>query len=334
MIFKLSGNPLISNKKDVELPNFVGMTKEEVEGKIKDGTYSFRIEFEENFNTEVEAGVIYDQSPKPPKTVKENQKITLRVSKGTQIVKIPALENKSRSEAEKALTELGLDVNIVPVEDKTVGENKVIKTDPAAGTEVNSGTSVTVYIATSQKITTVKVPNVVGQLSLEAAKAILENNGLSIGTISRVDSTAPVGSIIDQSPAVGTEVSKGTQVNVTVSQGMPAPVNKSVAVSVGFTDGLVEGSVWTSSTGASFTYTGSATSWVFYVDVTEDTDITISGPSGSHSVHISYEAGTASGLTIDSPKKPTPPPPESSSSEAPPPDPSSSPEETIVPPES
>ena len=308
LIFKLSGNPLISNKKDVELPNFVGMTKEEVEAKVADGTYSFKFEFDENYNNDNAAGVIYDQSPKPPKTVKENQSITLRVSKGTQVVTVPDLTGKSRSEAEKALTDLGLNVNVVPTEDTTVGENKVIKTDPVAKTEVNSGTTVTVYIATSQKIQTVSVPNVVGQLSLEAAKSILENNGLTIGTISRVESDSPVGSIIAQSPVAGTEVSSGTQVNVTVSTGRPTPVTKSVAVTVSFTSGLVQGSVWTSSTGASYTYQGTAAaSWVFYVDATENKDITISGPSGNHSIHIDYNSATATTLTIDTPKAPTSP---------------------------
>ena len=42
MIFKLSGNPLLTRRRDVELPNFVGMN----ESKVKNAGYGFKYNFE------------------------------------------------------------------------------------------------------------------------------------------------------------------------------------------------------------------------------------------------------------------------------------------------
>ena len=79
LIFRTSG--LFSSKPDVEVTSFTGMTLAEAQKNE-----NFEFEIEEVYNTNVEEGVIFDQSPKPPKIVKQGSTITLRVSLGKQEV--------------------------------------------------------------------------------------------------------------------------------------------------------------------------------------------------------------------------------------------------------
>ena len=86
LIFANSTNPLFSNKKDVELPDFTGMQWETVKDQ-----YSGQLTLvaEQEYNAQYEEGVIYYQSPRGPRTVKEGQKVTVKVSLGTLYVNVP-----------------------------------------------------------------------------------------------------------------------------------------------------------------------------------------------------------------------------------------------------
>jgi serine/threonine-protein kinase len=120
----------------------------------------------------------------------------------------------------------------------------VINTDPAAGTEVQLGSGVTVFVSSGPA--PVRVPDVTGQ-SQSAAEAALTSAGLTVGTISKqVSSTQAPGTVISQSPRGGTSVPTGGKVNLTVAQAsneavVPNVVGKSEALaaaglgSAGFT---------------------------------------------------------------------------------------------------
>ena len=317
VLFKMSDNPLLSSERDVPVPNFVGMTREEIEENVENGTYSFRFEFVEEYSS-VPAGQVISQKPAFPKSVKENQKIIIRISMGEEIIRVPNLAGLTRSEAERRLTSLGFtNITIEPVEDKTIEENTVIKTDPPVGENIPASQKITIYIAVTQKIVDVPVPNLVG-LDIEEARRVLNVHRLTVGEISRVESDAPVGTVIHQTPDEGTRIAMNSRVNLTISIGRPTPPVKTVTVVIGFDPNLVVGSTWSSSTGAGFTYNNIAgETWTFTVDVTGDANISIGGASGPYTIHIDYNAGTATPLQITAPVTPPPvsstPPPSSSS---------------------
>ena len=53
----------LTNPKEVELPDLVGLTREEAEKKVKDAKLKFEIESEE-YDTEVEENHVISQDPK------------------------------------------------------------------------------------------------------------------------------------------------------------------------------------------------------------------------------------------------------------------------------
>ncbi|MBE6878772.1 MAG: Stk1 family PASTA domain-containing Ser/Thr kinase [Ruminococcaceae bacterium] len=216
-IFRLSGNPLLSNKPDIELPNFVGMT----ESQVKSSGYNFKYEIDYIFNDEYEKDVVFSQSPKSPRTVKENSTVKLKVSKGVMTSEMPDLKNYTRSEAQKILSELGVNVSIETEDTKSVPNGNVIRTDPEAGTIVTSGSLVTLYVAIDQELRTNKVPNVVGAEDIETAKKAIIAAGMRVGALTYEESHDEEGTIIGQSPEGGKEVAIGTAISLIISEGPP-----------------------------------------------------------------------------------------------------------------
>ena len=104
LIFTNSTNALFSNREDVDLVNFVGMSKSDVEGN-SDYRKKFSITYVEEYNSNYEEGYIYSQTPKPPRTVKAGQKVTLKVSLGTLWVQVKDVTNMSQDQAVETLRE-------------------------------------------------------------------------------------------------------------------------------------------------------------------------------------------------------------------------------------
>lgn len=219
MIFANSTNPLFSTREDVELVNFVGQQREQIEANSEYRSH-FRIKFIEEYNA-APAGQVYSQTPKPPRTVKEGQTITLRVSLGTRYVEVPAVANYLQKDAEAVLKELGLSVNVRPVEDGNVPVGTVVSTTPEAGQQIAAGETVYLYVS-REKVETDRVVPDLANLTKEDAIIALRNASLVLGQITEDYAEAEEGRIVDQSPAAGTTVKMNTKVNIAVSLG-PEP---------------------------------------------------------------------------------------------------------------
>ncbi len=138
--------------------------------------------------------------------------IDLVVSSGPEARTVPNLVGSTQGQAETQLSERGLAVNVVEDYSETVAEGDIISTDPAAGTAVGRGTTVTVVV--SQGLPFVTVPEVVGLPAAEAAD-ILEAAGFVV-----VDTEGPPnGPVISTDPAEGTSHRKGTGIRIFVSLG-------------------------------------------------------------------------------------------------------------------
>ena len=114
--------------------------------------------------------------------------------------------------------------NIVYDESDTAEIATVIRQTPLAGTHVNSGDVVTIHISSGAslgqgKTRQVKTPALQLQ-TLDAARAMITASGLTVGSISYMESDAvEEGNIIKQSPDAGTTVKSGTAVSLVVSSG-------------------------------------------------------------------------------------------------------------------
>lgn len=216
VMFSTSGNSLFSTTPDVELPNFNNLTRAEVE---KDPNYSkFHLIFEEVYNDEKTAGVIFDQSPKAPKQVKENASITLRVSKGVHKVTVPDVVGWKKDTVREKLKSLDLSILIKTEVNKDRAANTVLRTEPKAGATLTAGETVTVYVAAeSHDENRVNVPNCVG-MSRDKAVKLIGNIGL-VAQTRTVASGMPAGTVVSQTPSKALAVRRGQTVMLSISSG-------------------------------------------------------------------------------------------------------------------
>ena len=130
---------------------------------------------------------------------------------------VTSVEGSLYEDAFNTLTEQDLLVLRVYEKSDTVPEGVVIRQEPAAGTNVLANTPVTLYV--SSGATEVTVPNVIS-IQEAAAVALIEAQGLTIGTITVISSASvPEGIVIASDPAIGQKLPLGSVVNLTLSNG-------------------------------------------------------------------------------------------------------------------
>ena len=213
---------LMSEKADVVLADYSGMTQDEVNAQPQVSSGQITVNWEQSYSNDYAAGYVYKQSPVAGRTVREGQSVTLTVSLGIQYVTVPDVTNYLQADAEQQLKNLGLSVLVTQAVEPTVASGSVIRTDPAAGSQVAAGSTVVVYVSRPQVSTTAKVPSLVGLSSVNDARTLLVQNKLGLGSTTEQYSDKPAGTIIAQNPAAGSTVKVNSRVSVTVSAG-PEP---------------------------------------------------------------------------------------------------------------
>jgi serine/threonine-protein kinase len=166
-------------------------------------------------NERYKRGIVFKQDPSPGTKIDKGGTVTLWVSTGPPKVTVPAVKGESWTKAQADLVNAGLQPVKYIVPGKTA--DVVTATDPAAGQSVPKGTKVRVNVSSGPQVAA--VPSVVG-LSIQDATAKLNAAGFNPNP-SFVDSTAPQGQVVSQSPAPGTSEPQGTSVKLNVSNGPP-----------------------------------------------------------------------------------------------------------------
>jgi eukaryotic-like serine/threonine-protein kinase len=136
-------------------------------------------------------------------------------------VTVPNFVGKDLAAAQALAAQSGITINaasFVPASGAVA--NSVVSQDPAAGTKIDKGGTVSLTIAAGAE--TVAVPELRGKTETDAFN-LLAAAGLTIGTRTEVfDPIVPAGQVVHQSPAAGVVVNKGTPVDYDLSKG-PEP---------------------------------------------------------------------------------------------------------------
>ena len=205
----------IGRVKDVALPNFVNMTREEAEAKAEEAKIT--LDITEEFSSEVEIGKVISQDPPylDGYVVKENSTVNLVISKGENIKIVPKVTGMAREEAEQAIKAEELEVEVVEEASSKVEAGYVIKQDPEAEKEVNAGETVKIYVSTGIKQITME--HVIGKAE-DDAKKTLTDLGFDVNVVYEEDTSKDDGVVLKQSLDVGTTVDEGTKVTLTVNK--------------------------------------------------------------------------------------------------------------------
>lgn len=209
----------LTNPKEVEIPNLVGLSRQEAEQKVKEAKLEFEVESEE-YDTEIEENHIISQDPtyiENYNKVKQGSIIKVVISKGTEKTIVPNVKGKEREEAIKLIEEAKLKAEIVEETSKTVKEGFVISQETEANTETIAGETVKIHISTGTGIKQVTMIDVVGKTEKDA-KTALEAIGLVVNIGYSEDSSKDNGVVLKQTLEVGKVVDEKTTVTITVNK--------------------------------------------------------------------------------------------------------------------
>ena len=126
---------------DGKVPRFVGATKASVEGNTQ-VNQKYTLVYQEEYNSDYEAGVIYDQLPVEGTELEDGGEITLFVSKGIEYVEMLDVVGMELEEAQELLDAAGIQYDIIPVYNSTYEEGIVNRVDRQPGEQLNKNDDV------------------------------------------------------------------------------------------------------------------------------------------------------------------------------------------------
>jgi len=201
----------------VDVPDISGQDEDSARKTVEDAGLKFAKD--EVANDTVSEGLAVSSDPEKGTKVEAGATVTVHFSTGSAMVKVPDLEGKTQEDARKALKDAGLEGGNATQEDSaTVAKDRVIYTNPLAGTSVERGTTVDLVISTGKA----SVPDVTGQDEATAKKSI-EDAGLKFKRGDDVTSAdVEQGKAVSSDPTAGSSASAGDTVTVHFSSGAGA----------------------------------------------------------------------------------------------------------------
>lgn len=205
----------INSGQFTRVPSLLGQTERVAEQRLGDAGLDATVE--RDFSETFKRGTVMRTDPEPRSRIRGNGSVTLVISRGPEIVRVPDLAGKSLADAKDALRKAGLAPGVVTRSfDPETGQGDIIRSQPKAGTELRPDAGVALVVSKGRPV---HMPDVTGQ-SQEEATASLEDAGLDVKIAAeRVNSPEEAGSVAEQSAKEGTRLARGDTVTLTVSKG-------------------------------------------------------------------------------------------------------------------
>ncbi len=163
-------------------------------------------------------GTVVIQDPPADSEVPQGAAVNLAVSAGPPVVTVPDVAGQPAAEAQATLEAADLAVTVDERNNGKVEKGVAVKTEPAAGTDLEIGSDVTLVVSNGPKQVT--VPDIVNLVRAEA-NTVIKDAELTVGEVTVVDDQAPKNTVLDQEPAADSMVDKGSTVDYTLSAGPP-----------------------------------------------------------------------------------------------------------------
>ena len=195
-----------------QVPDLIGLSEEQARAEIGNaglavGEVTYRAD------PDGRKDEVLEQDPNRDQFVDPGSEVDLVVSSGKPMVDVPYVIGQPREQARDTLTAEPHDLRVRMQErDSDEPAGQVLETDPAPGTEVPVGSTVTVFYSDGPE----EVPDVVG-LQQQEAEERLRAAGFEPDVVESTETKEPKGTVIRQSPQGGQEASDGSTVTIVVS---------------------------------------------------------------------------------------------------------------------
>ncbi|MGW2699444.1 Stk1 family PASTA domain-containing Ser/Thr kinase [Streptomyces sp. NPDC001340] len=206
----------INSGQFTKVPQLLSKTEEQARGKLKAAGLDVKgVKLE--YSDTVERGAVIGTDPAAGARIRSNDSVTLVVSRGPEIVKVPDLNGVPLGKAQSKLKAAGLEPGMVNrAFSDSVPRGAVISTDPEAGIKRHAGSAIALLVS---KGNPVGVPDVTGD-DLDDAKQELEDAGLKvIVSTEQVYSDYDKGQVAEQTPDDTKQAAEGDTVTLKLSKG-------------------------------------------------------------------------------------------------------------------
>jgi serine/threonine-protein kinase len=203
-------------------PSLIGVSAVEATNMLQTAGLTARID---QVDSNYAEGTVIAQSIAPGERTAKGKIVTLKVSRGGTLVRIPDVRNKEFPDAAKELEDAGLKVGtVVRVSDQLKQPNTVIAQNPASPAMVMNNRMVELLVSEggTGRADTVQVPDLRGQTERNARES-LEQNDLVVGRILSIATTrVPEGTVEKTEPRAGARVPTGRAINLYMAK-VPEP---------------------------------------------------------------------------------------------------------------
>ena len=224
IVDKLFINSPANNYQTISVQDFVGnMYTDELQNFLA-GSMQYTLgNVSYKYSDSIPEGQIMDQTPKAGESKKilagkQKCAVSLVISKGTETVVLEDYTVRDYREADAALRKLGLKCETEQVASEYYAVGYVVKTEPAAGTVLNIGDTVKLYVSQGSQNQMVMVPAFSGLSEAEALVKLIEND-LRPGKVTYRQSSQAAGTVIEQSADAYKEIVKYAEIDFVVSGG-------------------------------------------------------------------------------------------------------------------
>ena len=206
-----------------KVPTTAGETEAEATKRLE--AAGFEVAVQRVNSSSVEEGLVIHSEPESGATATKGSTVTLVVSRGPKLVKVPVLVGSQRKAAVESVRSRGLTPSVSEEEDPAP-KGQVISQSPSAGKEVEPGSTISIVVSKGEEEKQAKVPSVIGKERREAVEAI-RAAGLQ-PEVEEEETEVPgqVGRVTDQFPPPRSEVEPGSTVMIVVGKRAVEPVEE------------------------------------------------------------------------------------------------------------
>ena len=207
-----------------EVPGTNGLTAAAATKKLK--AAGFKVAQQRVNSSSVEEGLVVFSEPRGGDTTTNGSTVTIFVSQGPKLAKVPVLVGVQREVAVQRLSARGLSPSVTE-EESSSPKGQVIRQSPSAGTQVEPGSTVGLVVSSGEEEEkAVKAPNVIGRERREAVEAIRAAGLTPQVQEEETEVPSQVGRVTDQFPPPGSELEPRSTVTITVGKQAREPVEE------------------------------------------------------------------------------------------------------------
>jgi eukaryotic-like serine/threonine-protein kinase len=202
--------------RDVTVPDLTGVSLADAAERLGQQQLSLRVDTAQRPSTEVPAGRVLGQDPRPNTSSRRQRSVRVWVSAGPRVSHMPGVVGETERSARIRLSQEGLDAtSVAEIRSEAFAADQVVAQEPPPG---QPAAAVRLLVSRGSDAAGYVMPDLIG-LAGEPAAAILRQQGFRVSFVAQqVASGLPSGLIVRQVPAGGYQVHPGDAISLEVAQ--------------------------------------------------------------------------------------------------------------------